>query len=295
MIRLEIDRITKTYADNIPVLHSVSGIVTAGLMAVIGPNGSGKTTLLRLMAGVTHPSSGKVLFNGTDIGKDYGRYKQCLGYLPQEFGFYPEMSGRDFLHYMARLKGLTPDLYPARVEEVAECVGIGACLDRLISGWSAGLRQRLGIAQTLLNDPDVVILDEPMVGLDPEEKMFFWQYFLNLARDRIVIVSSNILTDLIAFADRVILLEKGTARFNGETRDLLGMVDGRVWAADVPAAGGLVVTEKWVVSELHFADSIYRIRLVSDVPPDIPGARPVQPKVEDAYIYMVRGDVSRKE
>jgi ABC-2 type transport system ATP-binding protein len=295
MLKLEIQDITKTYKKNIPVLNKVSGSITAGLLVVIGPNGSGKTTLLRLLAGVSRPSSGRVLFNDADIAQEYRRYQQCLGYLPQEFGFYPEMTGRDFLHYMARLKGLPPSLYLARVGDAAECVGVIPFLDRAISGWSAGLRRRLGVAQALLNDPDVLILDEPMVGLDPEEKLFFWQYFLKLARDRIVIISSNILADFITFADRVFLLVNGETRFNGHPRDLLDLADDKVWAGDVPAKVGLLLRQKWDVSSIYFIDDICQIRIVSDIPPDIPGMTPAQPNIEDAYTYLVRCKLPQKE
>lgn len=295
MLKLEFQDITKKYHSNKMVLNNLSGIVNAGFLVVIGPNGSGKTTFLRLLAGVLHSSSGRVMFNGADITKEYSRYKRYLGYLPQEFGFYPEMTGRNFLYYMARLKGLPSSLYPDRVASLAECVGITAFLDRAIDGWSTGLRRRLGIAQTLLNDPDVVILDEPMVGLDPEEKLFFWQYFVSLARDRIVIVSSNILADFIAFADTVLLLIHGENHFMGSPRELLDVVSDKVWTAELPAGSGHSVAEKWNVSAMHFTENNCQIRVVNDTRPDIPGVKPAQPCIEDAYAYLVRCDLPNKE
>lgn len=293
MLTLEIEDISKEYKVNTLVLHNISETITTGLLVVSGPNGSGKTTLLRLLAGILRPTSGRILFNGSDISRDYG-FKQSLGYLPQEFGFYPEMTGRDFLNYMARLKGLPQSLCSARVAEVAECVGVWPVLNRVIGEWSAGQRRRLGIAQAILNDPDVIIMDEPMVGLDPEEKLYFWQYFSNLAKSRIVIISSNILIDYTIFADKALVLINGVNRFWGYTRNLLNIVGGKVWVADVPVKVGELLKEKWIVSAMHFVDNVCRIRVVSDKKPDIPGVQLAQPCMKDAYVYLVRCEVHKE-
>lgn len=296
MLTLELADVSKKYKVDSWVVRHVSTAMQVGLFTLIGPNGAGKTTLLRLLAGLLEPASGKVLLNGQDIHQDYSQYKQRIGYLPQEFDFYPNMTGREFLHYMARLKGIPSSLYPARVEEVALCVGVTPFLEQKIEGWSAGLRRRLGIAQALLNDPDILILDEPMVGLDPEEKLFFGGYFLQLARERIVIVSSNILADFITFADRVLLLVKGEVHFTGGIEELIGLADGKVWAAQVPLEKGRVLAERWVVSGMHSTDHSCHIRIVSDSMPDIVGIRPIAPSVEDAYTYLVRrNDSAQKE
>ncbi|WP_378952883.1 ATP-binding cassette domain-containing protein [Pelosinus sp. sgz500959] len=288
MLMLEFADVSKKYKVNSWILRHISATMKVGLFTIIGPNGAGKTTLLRLLAGILEPSSGKVLLNGQDISQDYSQYKQRLGYLPQEFGFYPEMTGREFLHYMARLKGIPSSLYPCRVKEVAHCVGVTNFLDRKVGGWSVGLKQRLGIAQAVLNDPDILILDEPMVGLDPEEKLFFWNYFFRLSRNRIVIFSSNILGDFITFSDGVLLLVKGEIRFYGCIQELIDLIVGKVWIVHVPVEMVPLLAKTWAISGIHSTDTLCQIRIVSDTLPDILGVEPGEPRVEDAYTYLVR-------
>lgn len=295
MLTLELAEVSKKYKIDSWVVSHVSATMKAGLFTLIGPNGAGKTTLLRLLAGLLKPSSGRILLNGQDITQDYSQYKQRLGYLPQEFDFYPDMTGREFLHYMARLKGIPSSLYPSRVEEVALCMGVAPFLERKIGRWSAGLRRRLGIAQALLNDPDVLILDEPMVGLDPEEKLFFWNYFFRLSRERIVILSSTILADFITFTDGVLLLVKGEVHFDGRIQQLIDLVDGKVWVAHVPIETGRVLAGIWAVSGIYNTDHSCQIRIVSDSMPDIVGIQPTAPSIEDAYTYIVRRNDSAKK
>ncbi len=288
MLTLELADVSKKYKADLWALSNVSVTIRPGFFALIGPNGAGKTTLLRLITGISRPSSGTILFNGQDISQDYNQYKQNIGYLPQEFGFYPDMTGREFLHYIARLKGIPASLYPARIEEVSQCIGVSAFLDRKIGGWSAGLRRRLGIVQALLADPDVLILDEPLIGLDLEEKLFFGDYFSRLSRDRIILFSSNILADFITFTDGVLLLVNGEICFNGRIEELTDVVAGKVWATDVPVELGEVIASKWAVSEMYTVENISQIRIVSDTMPDIAGVRSTQPRVKDAYTYIVR-------
>ncbi|AIF50823.1 ATP-binding cassette domain-containing protein [Pelosinus sp. UFO1] len=287
MLTLELADISKKYKMDSWVLHNVSTTITSGIYSLIGPNGAGKTTLLRLMVGMLRPSSGRILFKGQDINQDYRQYKQNIGYLPQEFGFYPDMTGRDFLHYMARLKGIPSSLYPGRVEEVSQFIGVTSFLDRKIGSWSFGMRRRLGIVQALLADPDVLILDEPMIGLDLEEKLFIWNYFSHLSKDRIIIFSSNILTDFTTFTDGMLLVN-GKVRFNGRIQELIDLMNGKVWVVDVPVESGQQIANIWAVSELHADEETCQVRIVSDVMPGILGVRSAQPRVKDAYIYIVR-------
>jgi len=288
MLTLEMENIVKKYKADSSVLSHVSATMRPGFFVLLGPNGAGKTTLLRIMAGILRPSSGTILFNGQEISQNYKQYKQNIGYLPQEFGFYPDMTGRNFLHYIARLKGIPASLYPARVEEIAQCIGVSTFLDRKIGGWSVGLRRRLGIVQALLADPDVLLLDEPLIGLDPEEKLLLENYFSQLATERIIICSSNILADFITFTDGVLLLVNGKLCFNGRIEELTDVMDGKVWLAEVPAKLGQVIASKWLVSEMYTVENISQIRIVSDSMPDIAGVRPTQPGVKDAYTYIVR-------
>jgi len=295
MLTLELADVSKKYKADSWALSNVSFKIRPGFFALIGPNGAGKTTLLRLITGISRPSSGTILFNGQDISQDYNQYKQNIGYLPQEFGFYPDMTGREFLHYIARLKGIPSSLYPARIEEVSQCIGVNAFLDKKIGGWSAGLRRRLGIVQALLADPDVLILDEPLIGLDLEEKLFFGDYFSQLSRDRIILFSSNILADFITFTDGVVLLVNGEICFNGRIEELTDVMDGKVWTTDVPVELGQVIANKWAVSEMYTVENISQIRIVNDIMPDIAGVRLTQPRVKDAYTYIVRRKASHQK
>jgi len=292
MLTLELAGVSKKFKAKTWVLHNVSVTITPGLFALIGPNGAGKTTLLRLLVGVLQPSFGRIMLNSKDIDQDLSDYKQRLGYLPQDYGYYPDMTGRGFLQYMAKLKGIPSNLYSSRVEEVAECVGVTSFLDRKIGGWSVGLKRCLGIGQALLADPDILILDEPMVGLDPEEKLFFWHYFSQLARERIIIISSNTLSEFITYADGVLVLVNGELRFQGNIQNFIDLVEGKVWIADIPAEMGQFVNDKWAVSAIHLVDNVCKIRIVSDAMPDIPGVRPTAPGIEDAYTYIVRQKAS---
>lgn len=288
MLTLKIADLSQQYKSDSWILDNLSVTLNSGLSVLIGPNGAGKTTFLRLLAGVLQPSAGKILFDGKDISHDYNHYKQRIGYLPQEFGFYPDMTGRTFLNYMARLKGLPPELYPERVEEMAEHVGIKFIWDRTIDSWSSGLKRRLGLAQALLNDPDILILDEPMVGLDPEEKLFYWNYLYKLSRDRIVILSSNTLADFITLADGVVLLVNGKVRFHGQVQEFTELVNDKVWTVEIPLEQGKMFAEKWAISAISFSENGYYIRIVSDTIPDFPGVCPAEPCIEDAYTHLVR-------
>lgn len=291
MLTLELVDISKKYNSNSWTLSNVSATFKPGISVLLGPNGAGKTTLLRLIAGILSPGSGRVLFKGQDIKQDYSQYKQSIGYLPQEFGFYPNMTGRELLRYMAKLKGIPSSLYPARVEEVSHVIGITPFLDRKIDEWTVGLRRRLGITQALLTDPDILILDEPMVGLDQEEKLFLSNYFAQLGRERIIIYSSNILTDFISFTNSVLILVDGVLHFNGHVQDLIDHMDGKVWTAEVPAVLGPMITSTWAVSEMTIVGDTCRVRIASDSMPDIPGVCLTQPAVKDAYVYIVSGRI----
>lgn len=284
---LEIINASKEYKAEACALSGVSAALTPGLHVVLGPNGAGKTTLLRLLAGIIQPSGGQVLFNMRDINGDFS-YKQNLGYMPQELGFYPDMTGRAFLRYMAGLKGIPAELSPVRVEAVAKIAGLGPYLERFVGGWSAGLKRRLGIAQALLSDPDVLILDEPLVGLSPEEKLFFWDYFVKLASCRIVIVSSNTLTDFVALADRVLVLVKGELKFNGRVDDFIRLADGKVWVAAMPAQAAERLPAGAAISGMQFGDSC-RARIISEGRPNVAGAEPSEPEPADAYAWLVNG------
>ena len=209
---LTADRLTKQYKNKIAV-DRISFTLTNGVTGLIGANGAGKTTLMRLLSGILIPTSGTVTCDGMDV--DTEEYRDILGYLPQEFGYYPEFSGRDFLLYMSAVKGLAKPDAKRKTEELIELVGLKDAARKKVRTYSGGMKQRLGIAQALLNDPQVLIMDEPTAGLDPQERIRFRELISGLGEDRIVLLSTHIVSDLEHIADRLMIMKEGRLIWQG--------------------------------------------------------------------------------
>ena len=212
-MELTADRLTKQYKNKIAV-DRISFTLTNGVTGLIGANGAGKTTLMRLLSGILIPTSGTVTCDGMDV--DTEEYRDILGYLPQEFGYYPEFSGRDFLLYMSAVKGLANPDAKRKTEELIELVGLKDAARKKVRTYSGGMKQRLGIAQALLNDPQVLIMDEPTAGLDPQERIRFRELISGLGRDRIVLLSTHIVSDLEQIADRLMIMKEGRLIWHGK-------------------------------------------------------------------------------
>lgn len=211
-MELTADRLTKQYKNKIAV-DRMSFTLTNGVTGLIGANGAGKTTLMRLLSGILIPTSGTVTCDGMDV--DTEEYRDILGYLPQEFGYYPEFSGRDFLLYMSAVKGLAKPDAKRKTEDLIELVGLRDAARKKVRTYSGGMKQRLGIAQALLNDPQVLIMDEPTAGLDPQERIRFRELISGLGRDRIVLLSTHIVSDLEHIADRLMIMKEGRLIWQG--------------------------------------------------------------------------------
>ena len=211
-MELTADRLTKQYKNKIAV-DRISFTLTNGVTGLIGANGAGKTTLMRLLSGILIPTSGTVTCDGMDV--DTEEYRDILGYLPQEFGCYPEFSGRDFLLYMSAVKGLAKPDAKRKTEELIELVGLKDAARKKVRTYSGGMKQRLGIAQALLNDPQVLIMDEPTAGLDPQERIRFRELISGLGEDRIVLLSTHIVSDLEHIADRLMIMKEGRLIWQG--------------------------------------------------------------------------------
>ena len=207
------DRVTKQYKNKIAV-DRMSFTLTRGVTGLLGANGAGKTTLMRLLCGILVPTGGTVTFDGMDVGSE--EYRDILGYLPQEFGYYPEFTGRDFLLYMSAMKGLAKRDALRRTEELIELVGLGDASVKRVRTYSGGMKQRLGIAQALLNDPQVLIMDEPTAGLDPQERIRFRDLIAEIGQDRIVLLSTHIVPDLAHIADRLMIMKDGQLLWRGK-------------------------------------------------------------------------------
>lgn len=212
-MELTADRITKQYKNKIAV-DRMSFTLARGVTGLLGANGAGKTTLMRILCGILVPDSGTVTCDGMDVETE--EYREMLGYLPQEFGYYPEFSGRDFLLYMSAVKGMRKKEALKKTEELIELVGLKDAGRKKVRTYSGGMKQRLGIAQALLNDPQILIMDEPTAGLDPQERIRFRNLIAAIGKDRIVLLSTHIVSDLEHIADRLMIMKEGRLLWQGE-------------------------------------------------------------------------------
>ncbi|MBQ7924717.1 MAG: ABC transporter ATP-binding protein [Lachnospiraceae bacterium] len=218
-MELIIDRVSKQYKNKIAV-DRISLKLEKGIYGLLGANGAGKTTLMRMLCGILMPTSGTISYDGIDVSEE--AYRAILGYLPQDFGYYPDFTGRDFLLYMAALKGIGKEDAKKRVKELMELVSLTEVSKKKIKTYSGGMKQRLGIAQALLNDPQILILDEPTAGLDPKERVRFRNLIAELGKDNIVILSTHIVSDIDRIADRILMMNGGKLVFDGTREDITG-------------------------------------------------------------------------
>jgi ABC-2 type transport system ATP-binding protein len=283
---LAIEGVDKTYPGGVQALAGFSLDLAPGILGLLGPNGAGKSTLMRILATVTRPTAGRVLWQGEDVVRRPGVLRRVLGYLPQDFGIYPNLSAREFLAYLAAVKGLDARRTSARVEELLELVHLADTGRRPLGSFSGGMRQRVGIAQALLNDPRLLIVDEPTVGLDPEERVRFRNLLSELAGERIVILSTHIVTDVESTAATIAIIDRGRLVAHGSPEDLLRTVSGRVWEWTVPSAELAEARRRLVVSSTARRGDGIVLRVVGDEAPAAAAAA-VAPSLEDAYLYGI--------
>ena len=287
---LELSSITKCFKKNC-VIHDISLSLPNGLHLLTGPNGAGKTTLLRILAGISAPTTGQVSLNGMFLPNDSVKFKAHLGYLPQNFGVYPEMTAQKFLRYFAELKGISAAVASTKVEEVMDIVQISSFHNKTLRDWTKGMRQKVGIAQGLLNDPDLLLMDEPLSGLDPEERFYFCNLFSRLSSERIVLLSTHVVSELTALADSIMLLDKKKIQFKGPISIMIDTARSFVWQAILSEAEWIDKKNELIVSSLRVDKGLYEIRIISNVRPELTGVCSVEPTLEDAYIYLVsQGD-----
>ena len=282
-MELSIKSISKNYGSK-EALQSVSFNFKNGVTGLLGPNGAGKSTLMRMLATVDTPTSGAITYNDTDIVKHPNIIRKDLGYLPQSFGVYPNMTPIEFLEYMAAMKSLNMRMAKKRIHELLEVLHLTEVRNRQVGGFSGGMKQRVGIAQALLNDPAVLIVDEPTVGLDPEERIQFRNLLSSISADKIIIFSTHIVTDIESIAPNIALMSKGSLVACTTPERLVEQVDGKVWGCMVQAFELPEIQNKYVVSNaIQRGDGIF-VRIVSDKQPTL-GAVTIQPSLEDAYLY----------
>jgi ABC-2 type transport system ATP-binding protein len=284
-LQLTIDGVSKRYGRNTLALQDFSLELGSGVLGLLGPNGAGKTTLMSILATITKPTSGTIRWNGTDLAADPNAIRSVLGYLPQDFGVYPNLNAVEFLEYLAAVKGLDGTTARRRIDELLNLVNLTDVRKRPLGGYSGGMRQRIGIAQALLNDPRLLIVDEPTAGLDPEERVRFRNLLSDLSGDRIVILSTHIVSDVEATATDIALISQGTLVAHSAPEDLLHAVEGRVWEWVVSSADLHAVRQQYLISHTTRRGDGVHVRLLASQPPA--GAGPVAPTLEDAYLFCL--------
>jgi ABC-type multidrug transport system ATPase subunit len=287
-MELTVQSVSKQYTPQLWGLRDFSLDLQPGVLGLLGPNGAGKSTLMRILATITLPTRGKITWNGTDIVKDPNALRQVLGYLPQDFGVYPNLNAVEFLEYLAAMKGIHPRAAHQRIDEILQLVNLTEFARRPLGGYSGGMKQRIGIAQALLNDPRLLIVDEPTVGLDPEERVRFRQLLSELSGERLVILSTHIVSDVEATATSIAIIAKGRLIDHAAPEVILQKVEGKVWKWLAPVADLPIIKQKHLLSATIRHGAQTQVRVVADERPDV-SAESIAPNLEDAYLACLRG------
>lgn len=285
MPELTLDHITKHFKNKIAV-DNVSLTLREGVYGFLGANGAGKTTLLRMVCGVLKPTAGEIRCNDMEIGRLDGDYRYLLGYLPQDFGYYPDFTAKRYLEYLAACKAVPKDLAKEKVREMLSLTGLAGDQHSKIRTFSGGMLRRLGIAQALLNDPEILILDEPTAGLDPKERIRFRNIISSLSKGRIIIMSTHIVSDVEFIADQILLMKQGRIIQQGTVAEITESAAGKVWEYLANPEEAIRLNEIFAVSNLKNEGETVRLRLVSDTCP-CEGAVLVSPSLEDVYLYLI--------
>ena len=284
-MELRIDHMTKQFQDKRAV-NDVSLKLTPGVWGLLGANGAGKTTLMRMVAGILQPTKGEIYYDGIEIGTLGAAWRDVFGYLPQEFGFYPEFTVKNYLEYMAALKGLTKTDTKKRIHDLLELLTLSEVKNKKIAKLSGGMKRRVGIAQALLNEPEVLFLDEPTSGLDPGERVRFRNLLSEFAHDRIVLISTHIVSDVEYIATQNAVMKDGSIIASGTTEQLVPQINGKVWNARIrPEEVARWEQQLCVVSLRNEEDGSISIRYLAEKP-EVPQSQNIEPRLEDLYLWL---------
>jgi len=290
-MNLSIKNISKQYRRDFWGLRGFSLDLGEGVLGILGPNGAGKSTLMRILATVTQATEGMVTWNGNshavDIAKHPDELRQVLGYLPQDFGVYPHLNAIEFLEYLAAIKGLDGQTARRRIDELLQVVNLVDAARRPLGGFSGGMKQRVGIAQALLNDPELLIVDEPTAGLDPEERVRFRGLIAELSGERIVILSTHIVSDVEATATSIAIINQGQLVTHDLPERLLQEVEGKVWMWMATSQELTTLKQQFLISSTARRSDGVHVRVVAEQKPN-GDAQSVPATLEDAYLYYVR-------
>lgn len=287
-MELQLQNLRKQYGTKCAV-DNVSIHLESGVYGLLGANGAGKTTLMRMICGVLKPTSGNICLDGKTMQELGEQYYTHLGYMPQDFGFYPDFTAREFMLYMAAVKGLDKKRAKARTEELLELVNLRDVADKKIKSYSGGMRKRLGIAQAELNDPDILILDEPTAGLDPKERVRFRNIISGFAKNKIVILSTHIVSDVSYIADIILMMKQGKILLQGPIETVTNSIQGKVWEVIVDARIAAQYSQNLRVVNRHHEGNLVRLRIVDDTAP-APNASIMEPSLEDLFLYHFSED-----
>jgi ABC-2 type transport system ATP-binding protein len=285
-MKLSIEHIGKRYRGHVWGLRDFNLELGPCVLGLLGANGAGKSTLMRILATITKASEGKATWNGIDIAHKPDTLRAVLGYLPQDFVVYPHLNAVEFLVYMAALKGLDGRTARRRIDELLQVVNLTEARKRPLGGYSGGMKQRIGIAQALLNDPQLLIVDEPTVGLDPEERVRFRNLLSDLAGERIVILSTHIVSDVEATATHVVIINQGRMLTQSSPEALLRLVEQKVWEWVTPSSDLPAARQHYTISSTVRRSDGMHVRIISDTSPSY-SATTVPPTMEDAYLYCI--------
>lgn len=277
---LKIESVSKKFGKK-EALSDVDLELEAGIYGLLGDNGAGKSTLMRLLVGVDTPTSGRILYEGEDISQLKEKYRGLLGYMPQEFAVFPGFTAGEFLTYMGALKGLSKRELKEKIPRVLAFVNLEDVKDKKVSTFSGGMKRRVGIAQALLNDPKILILDEPTAGLDPGERIRFSNILSNMSKDKIILFSTHIISDIEAITKSIIILNDGKIRAKTTSDKLIEKMEHRVFEATIPFSELAAYEKKVQIIRMRYEGERLKIRYTGDA---FEGGRPVQANLEDYYI-----------
>ncbi len=292
-MRLTLERLSKQFKNRIAV-ENVNAELTEGIYGFLGANGAGKTTLMQMICGIVAPTSGEVKLNGKNVTEMGEQFRDLLGYLPQEFGYTPGFTAEDFLLYIASVKGLDPRYARRRTRELMKLVSLEGDMKRKIRTFSGGMKRRLGIAQALLNDPKILIMDEPTAGLDPKERAYFRNVISEMAQDKIIIISTHIVSDIEYISDQVIIMKKGRFILQGTTEELTAEAEGMVWSCRVPVREWAAFENSHTVANSRNLGERVEARVISTERP-CADAEEAEPTLEDLYLKCFSDELGMLE
>ena len=285
-MELIIDNVSKLYKGKIWGIKGFSIKIGTGILGLLGPNGAGKSTLMRILATITKPTKGDVTWDGIDILKYPNKLRAVLGYLPQDFGIYPNLNALEFLEYIAAIKGLEIREARKRIGDLLQVLNLTDIRKQPLGSYSGGMKQRIGIAQALLNDPKLLIIDEPTAGLDPEERIHFRNILSDLSGERIIILSTHIVSDIEASATSIAIINKGQLVIYSSPEKLIAQAAEKVWELNISSKDLPEIKNNYLISSSLQNKNGVQIRIIGDNSPTS-DARPVPPNLEDSYLYFI--------